>query len=154
MKRPASYLTALGVAAAIGVTCFFAGGVTARQQLDASYSAKEAALPERIKIQKIETETIKRVEIYAQPETCARANALAIEAAEAFAGYDAEYAQLRGIQDYLGSAIVLKNMTNLNKAKQELFDYSSDSADVVRDLAQAVNLLKIENEACIRDLNR
>lgn len=139
---------ALGVVAAL-TTSFFAGGVTAHKQLDVEYALK----PEHVKIQKIETEVIKRELVPTVPESCLRAIELAQTVDEAFGKFDGEAGQLKDVAQGLGAAIAMQELKQLNAAKQKLFDYSSDTAGIVRQLGDARKQLKEANTNCIADTN-
>lgn len=148
MKARAKGLAALGVVGAI-VTAFFAGGVTASNQVRAEQELK----PEHVKIKIIETEIVKRESVPTMPEVCSRAVVLAQEVAEAFGKYDAEYSELKYLQQGLASSIASQNLTQLNTAKQALLDYSSDSSGIVRKLGEARKQLDQANTDCIAAMN-
>lgn len=140
----------LGVAVAFSTTGFFAGGVTAHNQLDASYAAK----PEHLKIKTIETERVTREAVPTQPESCARAVELAKHVFEAFGDYDAADGDLRKISQNLASAIFDKSISELNKATVRLNQFDSDTAGIADTLVQSLRMLNAANLTCITEVNK
>lgn len=143
-------MLSLGVVGAMTVA-FFAGGMTARDQLEAKYASAE---PDKQHVKIIETEIVKREQVPTMPESCARAVELAKTVADAFTDYSKNHAELKGVTQDLATAIFTKNISSLNKATVKLNNYDSASAGIADTLVQSVRMLNEANAICIQDVNK
>lgn len=134
-------------ATVVGTSLFFMGANAAADAVRAQHAAE----PKDIKIQTIERETIKIQKEAFMPESCARAVELAQMAHEHIVEYESGMGNAKRISDHLATAIMLKNVSQLNDAKSLLFKFDEQTAGPVAGMGNTIDQLKTANKQCIQD---
>lgn len=90
--------------------------------------------------------------VYVQPESCAKAAALSVELYNLHYQFDQDSGDLTLLFDTINTAIALKQVTTLNKAKLQVRDLHDKTLATELAISYAITDLKKENDDCMKDL--